>query len=99
MDGYAGYPGDGVWRRELVHDAGGGEVVWGCCGEDESERESETRYTEPVEGGVVYWAGAEVEMAEVVEVNGTEYSDGGRGDRMYADAAGVVLNLTDAFLL
>lgn len=35
---------------------------------------------------------------EVVEVNGTEYSDGGRGDRMYVDAAGVVLNLTDAFL-
>lgn len=35
---------------------------------------------------------------EVVEVNGMEYSDGGRGDRMYADAAGVVLNLTDAFL-
>lgn len=67
MDGHAGHLGDGVWRREMVHDAGGGEVVWGCCeesdSEHESERESETRYTESVEGGFVYWAGAEVEMA------------------------------------
>ena len=61
MDGHAGHSGDGVWWREVVHDAGGGEAVWCCCGEDESE--SESRYTEPVVGGIVYWAGAEVEMA------------------------------------
>jgi len=51
----------------MVHDAGGGEAVWGCCeesdSEHESESESETRYAEPVEGGAVYWASAEVEMA------------------------------------
>jgi len=85
--------GGGKWFTTPTAERVCGTAAGGQTPKTKSRRDIRS----PLKGDLCIGPAPRSRYPELMKINGTEYSDGGRGNLRYADAAGNVLNLTDVF--